>query len=153
MQAFAQALNAEYFVDNEYHDSPPSHSPKARSINISQNHSPRTLRAPSGPNGNGSLAKRIRRISALSDFAPVNLRVRKRKKGATKSHERKQEWMFVLVRWPLLVSNVFVYIIYSNLMSSQLFILLFILFEFGIYILVRQCVNAKEWLTACASTN
>lgn len=114
MKAFAQALSAEYFVDNEYHDGPPTYgtpptrSP-GRSFSIAHgSQSPRTLRSPSSVvNGNGNgAAKRIRRISALSDFAPVNLRVRKRKKGASKGHEKKQEWMFVLVRWPLLVSRV-----------------------------------------------
>lgn len=113
MQAFAHALSAEYFVDNEYYDTPPSHSPSTtRSFNNLQAHSPRALRSPSTlqVNGNASVAKRIRRISALSDFAPVNLRVRKRKKGAIKGHEKKQDWTFVLVRWPLLVSSMFVYI-------------------------------------------
>ena len=31
----------------------------------------------------------------------------------------------------------------------QLLIALFIAFEFGCYVAIRQVVNAKEWLSAC----
>ena len=33
----------------------------------------------------------------------------------------------------------------------QLFIFVFIFFEFAMYVFVRQCVNAKEYITACES--
>ncbi|ETW83956.1 hypothetical protein HETIRDRAFT_237210, partial [Heterobasidion irregulare TC 32-1] len=46
-------------------------------------------------------------------------------------HEKRQEWLFLLVRWPLLF-----------------FIFLFIMCEFGLYVIIRQLVNAKEWLLA-----
>jgi len=46
---------------------------------------------------------RIRKVSAMSDFAPVNIKVNRRKKGSGLSH-KKQEWLFILLRWPLLVS-------------------------------------------------
>ncbi|KAF8265118.1 hypothetical protein EI94DRAFT_1736630 [Lactarius quietus] len=73
---------------------------------------------------------RIRKVSAMSDFAPVNIKVNRRKKGSGLSH-KKQEWLFILLRWPLL-----------------LLISLFIAFEFGCYVAIRQVVNAKEWLSA-----
>ena len=34
----------------------------------------------------------------------------------------------------------------------QLLIALFIGFEFGCYVTIRQVVNAKEWLSACQSS-
>ncbi|KZT66024.1 patatin-domain-containing protein [Daedalea quercina L-15889] len=73
---------------------------------------------------------RVRKISALSDFAPVNVKVKKRRKPSQTQHKR-QEWLYILVRWPLLG-----------------LIFLFISVEFGMYILIRQMVNAKEWLSA-----
>lgn len=107
IEAFAHALTAEYFVDNDYLDSP-RRSPSTLSIASGQHYqanSPiqdsRFLQA----QANGSRTPRIRKVSALSDFAPVNLRVRKRRKGP-KHHERRQEWLFVLVRWPLLVCTI-----------------------------------------------
>lgn len=33
--------------------------------------------------------------------------------------------------------------------NDQYLILVFILAEFGFYVLIRQIVNAKEWLSAC----
>ncbi|KAG9317687.1 hypothetical protein JVU11DRAFT_1899 [Chiua virens] len=73
---------------------------------------------------------RIRKISALSDFAPVNLKVKRRRKGE-RSPEHKQEWLFLVLRWPLL-----------------LFIFVIIALQFGLYIFIRQIVNTKEWLSA-----
>ncbi|KAI0053533.1 patatin-domain-containing protein [Auriscalpium vulgare] len=81
-----------------------------------------------GPSGQYS-STRIRKVSALSDFAPVNMKVKRRKKGSTA--EKRQEWLYLLVRWPLLF-----------------FIFLFISCEFGLYVTIRQMVNAKEWLSA-----
>ncbi|KAI0068836.1 patatin-domain-containing protein [Artomyces pyxidatus] len=77
---------------------------------------------------------RIRKVSALSDFAPVNVKVKKRKKGSN-VHHKSQEWLFLLLRWPLLF-----------------FIFLFIACEFGLYVLIRQLVNAKEWISAWRGT-
>ncbi|KAJ7700128.1 acyl transferase/acyl hydrolase/lysophospholipase [Mycena rosella] len=78
---------------------------------------------------------RIRKVSALSDFAPVNLKIkrRKRKDKSTQSHAKspRHDWTFVLFRWPLLA-----------------FIFLFITAEFGFYVLLRQLVNVKEWISA-----
>ncbi|KAH7914326.1 acyl transferase/acyl hydrolase/lysophospholipase [Hygrophoropsis aurantiaca] len=73
---------------------------------------------------------RVRKVSALSDFAPVNLKVKRRRKGE-KPGARRQDWLFVLLRWPLLC-----------------FIFTIIASQFGLYILIRQLVNTKEWLSA-----
>ncbi|KAG1754072.1 patatin-domain-containing protein [Suillus paluster] len=73
---------------------------------------------------------RVRKVSALSDFAPVNLKVKRKRKG-DKSTGRRQEWSFLVLRWPLLF---------------MIFIL--IAAQFGFYILIRQLVNTKEWLLA-----
>ncbi|KAJ6539378.1 patatin-like phospholipase domain-containing protein [Mycena capillaripes] len=82
-----------------------------------------------------STSSRVRKVSALSDFAPVNLKVkrRKRKDKIHQSHRKspKHDWTFVLFRWPLLA-----------------FIFLFIAAEFGFYVFLRQLVNVKEWLSA-----
>ncbi|KAI0796662.1 acyl transferase/acyl hydrolase/lysophospholipase [Abortiporus biennis] len=83
--------------------------------------SPITPHAPTG--------HRVRKVSALSDFAPVNVRITKRRRPRTP--DKRQEWLFLIVRWPLL-----------------LLIFLFIGIEFGLYILIRQLVNTKEWLSA-----
>jgi hypothetical protein len=92
---------------------------------------------PSGPSQPGSPTvpqsigtTRIRKVSAMSDFAPVNIKVNKRRKG-TGSPQKKQEWLYILLRWPLLF-----------------LIGLFIACEFGCYVAIRQVVNAKEWLSA-----
>lgn len=74
----------------------------------------------------GAPGQRVRKVSALSDFAPVNQRVRRyvtlpllsrqtslidhirrhRKKmgNGKKLNTKGQEWMFLILRWPLLVS-------------------------------------------------
>ncbi|TFY57916.1 hypothetical protein EVJ58_g6735 [Rhodofomes roseus] len=66
----------------------------------------------------------------VTNFAPVNVKVKRRRKPSQTQHKR-QEWLYIVVRWPLLS-----------------FIFLFIAIEFGMYILIRQMVNAKEWLSA-----
>ncbi|KAK7049495.1 hypothetical protein VNI00_005526 [Paramarasmius palmivorus] len=73
---------------------------------------------------------RVKKVSALSDFAPVNLRVR-RKKKKDRIHDKRHDCMYLLLRWPLL-----------------LFIFIFIAAEFGLYVFIRQVVNGKEWLSA-----
>ncbi|KAH7105702.1 patatin-domain-containing protein [Auriculariales sp. MPI-PUGE-AT-0066] len=74
---------------------------------------------------------RVRKISALSDFAPINTRVssRRRRKAERDTHTKSSEIGFTLFRWPLLF-----------------FLFLWIFGEFGLYVLVRQIVNAVEWL-------
>ncbi|KAI6119316.1 acyl transferase/acyl hydrolase/lysophospholipase [Pisolithus croceorrhizus] len=62
---------------------------------------------------------RVQKVSALSDFAPVYLKVKRRRKGE-KPTVLKQDWLFVILRWPLL---------------------------FSFYVAIRQMVNTKEWLT------
>ncbi|KAJ7095418.1 patatin-domain-containing protein [Mycena belliarum] len=78
---------------------------------------------------------RIRKVSALSDFAPVNLKVKRRKRKDKASHTHakgpKHDWSFVLFRWPLL-----------------LVIFLFIAGEFSFYVFLRQLVNVKEYISA-----
>ncbi|RDB22700.1 hypothetical protein Hypma_010146 [Hypsizygus marmoreus] len=75
---------------------------------------------------------RIRKVSALSDFAPVNLKVkRRRKRDKDRPHDKRKDWLFLLLRWPILF-----------------FIFLFIAAEFGFYVVIRQLVNTKEWITA-----
>ncbi|KAI0677542.1 patatin-domain-containing protein [Trametes maxima] len=80
--------------------------------------------------GNPPNGQRVRKVSALSDFAPVNLRVKRRKRPPRPEHKGR-EWLYLLLRWPLLG-----------------LIFLFIAFQFGMYILIRQLVNAKEWISA-----
>lgn len=110
MQAFAQALHADYFVDIDSLDTP-RHSPSTLSLastsqlNLTQQH---ISRQSSFLNGTPK-SPRIRKVSALSDFAPVNVRVKKRKRG-TKHQEKRTDWLFMLVRWPLLVCDLSFYL-------------------------------------------
>jgi len=108
IEAFAHALRLDesYFDHHGYASSP---------------------QIPSTPNPNH--APRIRKVSALSDFAPVNLKIKKRTKKSR--HDKRSDYLFVLLRWPLLF-----------------FIFLFIMGEFSLYVVIRQLVNTKEWFTA-----
>ncbi|KAH0840150.1 hypothetical protein J3R83DRAFT_1131 [Lanmaoa asiatica] len=94
---------------------------------------------------------RIRKVSALSDFAPINLKVKRRRKGE-RSPEHRQDWLFLLLRWPLLVCvDVGVHPrirIHIFLGLSQIFIFVIIAAQFSLYIFIRQVVNTKEWLSA-----
>lgn len=74
---------------------------------------------------------RVQKVSALSDFAPVYLKVKRRRKGETSTALR-QDWLFVILRWPLLF-----------------FVFAVIFVQFSFYVAIRQMVNTKEWLTAC----
>ncbi|KAJ3778854.1 patatin-domain-containing protein [Lentinula raphanica] len=108
IQAYAEALSNDEFHLPEANSPLPSGSP------VVSHH--------------GSV--RVHKVSALSDFAPINLRVKRRKKkGTSNSVLRKHDWTFLLLRWPLLF-----------------FIFIFIFMEFGIYVLIRQVVNTKEWI-------
>jgi len=58
--------------------------------------------------------------------------------------------MFHIIRWPLLVSSVELFLQRHNLKSlSQILLFAYIYAIFGLYVLVRQIVNAFEWLFAC----
>ncbi|TFK75876.1 patatin-domain-containing protein, partial [Pluteus cervinus] len=108
IQAFAEALQSDDFVHELQGDSTSASSPTIPTPNIS----------------------RVRKVSALSDFAPVNLRVR-RKSKKERRQEKKTDWLFLILRWPLLI-----------------LIFLIIAAEFGLYVVIRQLVNTKEWFTA-----
>ncbi|KAF8339047.1 acyl transferase/acyl hydrolase/lysophospholipase [Cantharellus anzutake] len=68
---------------------------------------------------------RVHKVSAVSDFAPIHTKV---KRGAP---HVKQEKLYQIFRWPLLI-----------LLNTIIGI------EFGMYVLIRQIVNAFEWLLA-----
>ncbi|KAF8195858.1 acyl transferase/acyl hydrolase/lysophospholipase [Mycena galopus ATCC 62051] len=88
--------------------------------------------APPSPVVSTTSSFRIRKVSALSDFAPVNLKVKKRKRKDKLHHPKgRHDWTFVVFRWPLLG-----------------FIFLFIAAQFGFYVFLRQLVNVKEWFSA-----
>ncbi|XP_006460313.1 hypothetical protein AGABI2DRAFT_117271 [Agaricus bisporus var. bisporus H97] len=124
IEAFSRALQ----LDDQYFEHNPDSS------------SPATPGSPVvGPS-------RIRKVAALSDFAPVNTKVPRLVlpvrvaelpliSGAVRRNKRykhkRHDFWFLLLRWPLL-----------------LFIFLFIGAEFGLYVLVRQLVNGKEWISA-----
>ncbi|KAJ7047339.1 patatin-domain-containing protein [Mycena alexandri] len=112
LRAFAEALQADD-VDRD----------ASKSVDAS------TTAAPASPVA--STSSRVRKVSALSDFAPVNLKVKRRKRKYHSQKGPKHDWTFVLFRWPLLA-----------------FIFLFIAAEFGFYVLLRQLVNVKEWISA-----
>ncbi|KAJ7276433.1 acyl transferase/acyl hydrolase/lysophospholipase [Mycena haematopus] len=116
IRAFAEALDA----DTDFHDRDAS-----RLVDPSTPPSPVV----------STSSIRIRKVSALSDFAPVNLKVKKRKRKDKAHHGRgkaaRHDWTFVLFRWPLLG-----------------FIFLFIAAQFGFYVSLRQLVNIKEWISA-----
>ncbi|KAI0750813.1 patatin-domain-containing protein [Daedaleopsis nitida] len=114
MQQFAEALRADdSAMLGDFTDVPnsPVISPQ---------------RLPSSP----MLGQRVRKVSALSDFAPVNLKVHKRRRQFRPTHMG-HEWLYLILRWPLLG-----------------LIFLFIAVQFGMYIMIRQLVNAKEWVSA-----
>ncbi|TCD69689.1 hypothetical protein EIP91_006706 [Steccherinum ochraceum] len=116
IQVFADALRSEEGA--VFHEGLEAASPSSQSFAAGSS----TL--------SSGTARRVRKVSALSDFAPVNVKVSRRRKG-TRTPNKGQEWLFILLRWPLLT-----------------LIFLFIGVEFGFYILIRQMVNAKEWLSA-----
>lgn len=74
-----------------------------------------------------------------------------RRRRGERTDGRNQELLYLIVRWPLLVRGVYPLrcsVPYTH-RDNQYMILLFILAEFGFYVLIRQIVNAKEWLSAC----
>ncbi|KAF9268012.1 patatin-domain-containing protein [Marasmius fiardii PR-910] len=109
IHAFHEALHTEEFNYFDVAASPnPSVSPTASPTN----------------------SIRVHKVSALSDFAPVNLRVKKKKKR-DRIHDRRHDCLYILLRWPILI-----------------FIFLFITAQFGLYVFIRQVVNGKEWISA-----
>ncbi|KAH9943430.1 acyl transferase/acyl hydrolase/lysophospholipase [Epithele typhae] len=54
-----------------------------------------------------------------------------RRKRLPRTPRKGREWLYLILRWPLLS-----------------LILLFISVQFGMYVLIRQLVNAKEWASA-----
>ncbi|KAF8640110.1 hypothetical protein AX17_001346 [Amanita inopinata Kibby_2008] len=78
----------------------------------------------------GIPSPRIQKVAAMSDFAPVNLKV-KRRRRYEKVQEKRKDWLFLVLRWPLLC-----------------FIFTFITAAFALYVIIRQLVNTKEWVTA-----
>ncbi|KAF8716679.1 hypothetical protein AX14_012244 [Amanita brunnescens Koide BX004] len=108
IQAFAEASQADHLsYDNQSDLSPVLYSVPP---------------SPSNP--------RIRKVTALSDFAPVNVKVKRKPRRENKQAKLK-DWTFVLLRWPLLG-----------------LIFIFIAAQFGLYVIIRQLVNTKEWITA-----
>jgi hypothetical protein len=119
----------------------------------------------------GHNPRRVRKVSALSDFAPINQRVTRcvisprtcklvfqphliisRRRKRSPRQDRRTEWTYVLIRWPLLVSKKASDSEYLALTAPvQLIIFSLIAFEFNFYILIRQLVNTKEWISACKS--
>ncbi|KAI9063236.1 patatin-domain-containing protein [Trametes sanguinea] len=113
MQQFAEALRADdSALLSDFTDMP--NSPVV---------GPQQL--PNPPTG-----QRVRKVSALSDFAPVNLKVKRRKRPPRPANKGR-EWLYLTLRWPLLG-----------------LIFLFIAVQFGMYVMIRQLVNAKEWISA-----
>uniref|UniRef100_A0A0W0FJR1 Patatin-like phospholipase domain-containing protein n=1 Tax=Moniliophthora roreri TaxID=221103 RepID=A0A0W0FJR1_MONRR len=110
IQAFREALHTDEYFPGDLANSPGP--------------------VPQSPTLPPASSIRVKKVSALSDFAPVNLRV-KRKKKKERAHERRHDCMYLLLRWPLL-----------------LFIFIFIAAEFGLYVFIRQVVNGKEWISA-----
>lgn len=109
-QAFAEALRADESVLEQQ---------------ASEAQSPRPPPSPA-PSAN-----RVRKVSALSDFAPVNVRVSRRRRRREKVPGKRSDWLYLVLRWPLLI-----------------LIFIFITAEFGFYVLIRQVVNTKEWISA-----
>lgn len=73
-----------------------------------------------------------------------------RRKRSSRTQDKRQELLFILLRWPLLVScSIMMVMLCGIYVSPQLLIFLFIGIEFGLYVLIRQLVNTKEWLSAC----
>ncbi|KDQ21031.1 hypothetical protein BOTBODRAFT_27050 [Botryobasidium botryosum FD-172 SS1] len=105
--AFARALES----DDTEHDGSSAVSP-----------------VPGSPTSGRSSLGRVRRVSALSDFAPIHQKVKRRRRSYSPGG---QGGLYTLLRWPLLI---------------LLFVLIFA--EFGLYVLIRQIVNAFEWLVA-----
>ncbi|KAJ2922093.1 hypothetical protein H1R20_g15000, partial [Candolleomyces eurysporus] len=94
------------------------------------NHADGSSPAAPGTPPTSTHAPRIRKVSALSDFAPINLRVARRRRKKEKDQVR-HDLLFLLLRWPLLG-----------------FIFVVIMAEFGFYVVIRQLVNTKEWISA-----
>lgn len=88
------------------------------------------MTAPSGTRA--SNPRKVGRIAAASDFAPINEKVsRKNEKNSIVDSGTREGFVFHTLRWPLL-----------------LIIFLFISLEFLLYVVVRQLVNIIEYSVA-----
>ncbi|KAF8307243.1 patatin-domain-containing protein [Clavulina sp. PMI_390] len=117
IQAFARALSVA-------EDDVPSSPVVARSRSSS------TL----NPVPKHVLQARTRKISAVSDFAPIHTKVKRslRRTGGKRPRPSiKSEPLYMIFRWPILL-----------LLNTV------IAFEFGLYVFIRQLVNAFEWFLA-----
>ncbi|KAH8918441.1 patatin-domain-containing protein [Atractiella rhizophila] len=74
--------------------------------------------------------RRVQHISAVSDFAPINQKVSKKRSKMQRDVVR-EGWAYPIARWPLIF-----------------FIGLFVVLQFFSYILVRQLVNIIEYFSA-----
>ncbi|KIJ56666.1 hypothetical protein M422DRAFT_22815 [Sphaerobolus stellatus SS14] len=88
-----------------------------------------TTEASPGPGSPIGGVPRIRKVSALSDFAPINVTIPKRRRN--KVPKKRHDFVFHIIRWPLLI-----------LLFTYIYAI------FGLYVLVRQIVNAFEWTFA-----
>ncbi|KAH9853463.1 patatin-domain-containing protein [Lenzites betulinus] len=115
MQQFAEALKSDdSALLSDFTEAPNSPAVDPQHLNFGN--------VPNGP--------RVRKISALSDFAPVNVKVKRRRRTPRPAHKGR-EWLYLILRWPLLG-----------------LIFLFIAGQFSMYVIIRQLVNAKEWVSA-----
>jgi hypothetical protein len=110
---------------------------------------------------------RIRKVSAMSDFAPINIKIKRSVSGYSKIavlltvHHKpdRREGQAHRLRnksghlsfyggrcWSVHFVQLYI-TVYAD--CIQLLIALFIACEFGCYVTIRQVVNAKEWLMAC----
>ena len=110
---------------------------------------------------------RIRKVSAMSDFAPVNIKVNKcvsivfpptvvlipRLDGGKGVGHLKRNKSGYISSYAGRCWSVYALHPFSALRpdQTQFLIGLFIACEFGCYVAIRQVVNAKEWLSACQS--
>ncbi|KJA30238.1 hypothetical protein HYPSUDRAFT_32378 [Hypholoma sublateritium FD-334 SS-4] len=128
-KADISVLLSENFVD-ESHMRAFAHALQLDESYFDQHGDASSPQIPGTPVQSHASHTRIRKVSALSDFAPINLKI-KRRGRKKKHHDKRSDYLFLLLRWPLLF-----------------FIFVFIMGEFGLYVLVRQLVNTKEWITA-----
>lgn len=75
--------------------------------------------------------RKIGKISAVSDFAPIRERTSRRPARGAQDTGRREGLIYSMLRWPLLLA-----------------IFLVIGLEFAAYVLTRQIVNVVEWLVA-----
>ncbi|PWN22881.1 patatin-domain-containing protein, partial [Microstroma glucosiphilum] len=75
--------------------------------------------------------RKVGKISAVSDFAPIRERTARRPARGAQDTGRREGLLYSMLRWPLLLT-----------------IFLVIGLEFAAYVFTRQIVNVVEWLVA-----